>query len=85
MAALIFGQGGSGNTAIGANNSVGATGAPAPSFATELGFIAASTFLVGVSASNPLPVTRNFTDASIGVIGVLAPTPNAVAPWLGLP
>jgi hypothetical protein len=59
----------------GSNPSVGPTGAPAPTSATEIGIIVAGN-LVGVSASNPVPISGSITasNPSVGLTGTPAPT-----------
>lgn len=55
------------------NPSVGPTGTPAPTSATEVGFINAGGNLVGVSAANPLPIagtfSSSFTEPTLNVTG----------------
>jgi hypothetical protein len=59
----------------GANASVGATGATAPTSATEVGTIDSNGKLQGVSAANPLPISGNITasNPSVGTTNVAAP------------
>lgn len=59
----------------GGNASVGATGTTAPTSATEIGIIVGGN-LVGVSSSNPVPISGSIsaTNPSVGTDGAAAPT-----------
>ena len=72
---VIISGGGGGGSSSGGNASVGVNGSPAPLSSTEIGFINASGNEVGVSASNPLPITGTITalNASVDPTGVAAP------------
>jgi len=86
---LIFGQGGqfSGNVTA-SIDAIGAVGAPAPSFAIEIGVIDAANHLVGVSVSNPIridptgtttqPVEINDGANVMGIMATFGTTPGAV-------
>jgi len=69
LVSVVAGGGGASNA------SVGPTGVPAPTSATEIGIIVGGN-LVGVSAANPLPITGTISasNPSVGLTGAAAPT-----------